>query len=890
MVGLWGCHAVPPEELQKMVPGLSKEMAQHLAQDGKKTYLTYAKKAGPNAVGLAYALVFVAPATDSDSVFLSEEARLLPYLQKLADALTQEPTFLPTRRRYDVYLRRPPSERRTIVRLFREQRTLALDTRLSFEEKAKSYRELIDRCLPYEDALDIADLYATFAGLLPRLNRENEMAQYLSLGAKAAVRAGDVARACQILGTLGVFYSDHKDYESMRTSWDEALKLARQANSWQEARILSFYAAHYANRGKLALSRELSRRSLDRCRELGAAVVEIRFFMNNLVELANLECWPVIGSELPRANVLLEEARKVLEPQELQHWSDQAQKFRAMYLSATGSCAEAETLASSLSKRIAGGPVSPNGLSAQLDLARSLRRCGKLTEALRILEEGSRLCRKYGMWRFFGEYDLEIAEIRYALGDYSGCRNALETFERGEESKPTDQVNRELVRHDVLSVRLAMALGDRVSARKHAVTGLEGLARLHGHLDLSPDAAMALPAAADLGDLAHEMLDTTPEIGYAREMAWRMEQAGRSNSDILGRNAALLPLARDALKRLGQENSAHCVYRVESEKVVRWTAYKGRVIREDLPLRMEDLENRVSAVRASMLPSATPSDSLVREAHALAGLLLPTFVLTDHGPENLFITTDGPLRQLPFEILNVSPSGYLPLASRIDVAYAVFDRPKVEMAPGPAMVMSEPVYSADLSRRYSILTEPLHLGTQEAVAFARLFPNATLVSGADATKTRLLKSWESAGTLYFVCHTLQDPEIPYITFLPLATSGENREEDAYLDVVDVRGADLSKCRLVVLSSCVSGANYVSGRACVPSLAEAFVGAGAKAVISTGWNVEDEDAARVMAAFADEFGRSQHDPVRALNDARRKLFRDGASPKVWASYSIMLGEL
>src|SRR5262249_3604003 len=123
---------------------------------------------------------------------------------------------------------------------------------------------------------------------------------------------------------------------------------------------------------------------------------------------------------------------------------------------------------------------------------------------------------------------------------------------------------------------------------------------------------------------------------------------------------------------------------------------------------------------------------------------------------------------------------------------------------------------------------------------------------------------------------------------PLAPSAADREEDSYLDVTDVRSADLSHCGLVVLSSCGSGANYVTGRVATPSLAEAFVEAGAEAVIGTSWSLKDEDAARVMHAFTSVYVPSENNAVIALNKARRQLLEDGGTPNVWASYSIMLG--
>ena len=71
-------------------------------------------------------------------------------------------------------------------------------------------------------------------------------------------------------------------------------------------------------------------------------------------------------------------------------------------------------------------------------------------------------------------------------------------------------------------------------------------------------------------------------------------------------------------------------------------------------------------------------------------------------------------------------------------------------------------------------------------------------------------------------------------FLPLARDSSGLDESNYLDIEDIRSADLSRCRLVVLSSCGSGVGYMTGRISIPSLAEGFVQAGASAVVHTSW--------------------------------------------------------
>jgi CHAT domain-containing protein len=132
--------------------------------------------------------------------------------------------------------------------------------------------------------------------------------------------------------------------------------------------------------------------------------------------------------------------------------------------------------------------------------------------------------------------------------------------------------------------------------------------------------------------------------------------------------------------------------------------------------------------------------------------------------------------------------------------------------------------------------------------------------------------------------------VPYIAFVPMATAASGRDADAYLELADILGADLSGCELVVLSSCASGAPYVEGHVASPSLGDAFVDAGARAVVGTFWSVRDDAAARVMREFARAYRGRGADAVTALCAARRRLLEEGVSPHEWAAYAITLGEL
>jgi CHAT domain-containing protein len=68
------------------------------------------------------------------------------------------------------------------------------------------------------------------------------------------------------------------------------------------------------------------------------------------------------------------------------------------------------------------------------------------------------------------------------------------------------------------------------------------------------------------------------------------------------------------------------------------------------------------------------------------------------------------------------------------------------------------------------------------------------------------------------------------------------------------------------------------------MGDAFLDAGAHAVVQTFWPIEDRDARRFVERFVAIWNPGD-DPVAALADTRRAAIRAGEPPWVWAAWSI-----
>ena len=96
-----------------------------------------------------------------------------------------------------------------------------------------------------------------------------------------------------------------------------------------------------------------------------------------------------------------------------------------------------------------------------------------------------------------------------------------------------------------------------------------------------------------------------------------------------------------------------------------------------------------------------------------------------------------------------------------------------------------------------------------------------------------------------------------------------------------------KADLVVLSACETAVGPLQGEEGIATLARAFLVAGANAVISTLWSVDDTASVFLMKRFYQHLGGGQS-PSDSLALAKRDMLRqfgDGANPYYWAAYTF-----
>jgi len=250
--------------------------------------------------------------------------------------------------------------------------------------------------------------------------------------------------------------------------------------------------------------------------------------------------------------------------------------------------------------------------------------------------------------------------------------------------------------------------------------------------------------------------------------------------------------------------------------------------------------------------------------------------------------------QLANRTLVISPYDqlhFVPFGALLDGSTFLSERSRIVYLPSGSFL---PILRgrARTSARQGVLAlgDPggkLRFARQEAEQVASAFDTSVLLIGQAATKSRVVEHSGRFRYLHFATHGVFNLSHPLKSGLLLSAgdSGAEAEPAPMLTTGDVYGLRLD-ADLVVLSACQSGIGTLRSGDEVVGLARAFLYAGARRVVSTGWSVEDQTTARLMKYFyaSLKVGAAADE---ALRDATIRLRSEGwVHPFYWAAFTIV----
>lgn len=116
----------------------------------------------------------------------------------------------------------------------------------------------------------------------------------------------------------------------------------------------------------------------------------------------------------------------------------------------------------------------------------------------------------------------------------------------------------------------------------------------------------------------------------------------------------------------------------------------------------------------------------------------------------------------------------------------------------------------------------------------------------------------------------------------IALSGANKTKEGIVTALKITGLDLDNTNLVVLSACETGVVDLKSTDNVSALNKSFLLAGAKNVISTLWEINDNETVNFMKLFYKEYLKTNN-VSEALRNTKIKFINDYKSSVYWAPF-------
>ena len=236
---------------------------------------------------------------------------------------------------------------------------------------------------------------------------------------------------------------------------------------------------------------------------------------------------------------------------------------------------------------------------------------------------------------------------------------------------------------------------------------------------------------------------------------------------------------------------------------------------------------------------------------------------------HLIFVPHGPLHFLPFHALK---NGGEYLSDAFTVSYA----PSATVF---SLCQQKATSAAPASLVLGIADERAPQILDEVRCVSSLLPRSSLHLGEHATSSLLREKGPESGLLHIATHGVYRQDNPMFSGIRLG--------DGYLNLYDLYQMKLN-ARLVTLSGCATGMNFVAAGDELLGLQRGLFCAGATTLLLSLWDVHDESTAQLMGHFYKRHIEG-HDMAKSLQDAMRELRKTRPHPFYWAPF-VLVGKL
>jgi CHAT domain-containing protein len=258
-------------------------------------------------------------------------------------------------------------------------------------------------------------------------------------------------------------------------------------------------------------------------------------------------------------------------------------------------------------------------------------------------------------------------------------------------------------------------------------------------------------------------------------------------------------------------------------------------------------------------------ESTKKRLQELHGNLIAPLIAEIRTP-HLAIVPHGSLHLLPFHAFY---DGERYLIDEFEISYA----PSASVL--KYCLEKEPV-SGHLPLLVGVPDENAPLVAEEVARLSRLFPNARVLLEQTATRQAFIAETQRSEFLHIATHAVFRQDNPMFSCFKLA--------DGWLTAFDLFSM-ACRTNLVALSGCQSGMSEVTGGDDLLGLMRGFLYAGARSLLLSLWNVNDESTTALMSRFYSEWQKGSAKSA-ALRQAMLAVRKDYPNPFHWAPFLLV----
>lgn len=428
-------------------------------------------------------------------------------------------------------------------------------------------------------------------------------------------------------------------------------------------------------------------------------------------------------------------------------------------------------------------------------------------------------------------------------------------------------------------------------------------------------------------DVEQSVINTAIDFEYSRknnqEQAFDYANSSRARSllDLLNADAKVKAKVQDADIRFQTVSEPKPLAEIvkqlpERTQLLQYIILEDKILiglisRNDFqvkvqPISRKDLNEKL--LRYLNLTSRPPDEddaqesALAKELYVI--LIQPVEPLLDQ-QKLLCIIPDGTLNYLPFAALISPGSGKY-----------FFEEHRLMTSPSPSVFLtcSQNAMRNNRPKEERILSvgnptfdrdafpdlDDLPAAGKEANEVASQYKSRVVLPDNQATKAALRREIESSDVIHLAIHSSVDNEVPLRSTLIMAKPVNGTPQIKATDLVsdsvvyayEIYNLKLLNTRLVVLSSCESGAGHYYNGEGVSSFARAFIAAGVPLVVASLWPVDSTSTERLMVVFHRHRTKEGVTTVDALRSAQADMLREPAAryrrPYYWAAFGITGG--